>query len=144
MLSRTSQYALRAALELARQPADAAVPASRLAGVVRIPTNYLSKILHELARAGVLDSTRGSSGGFRLARPAGRISVADVVGVFQDVGAEQRCLLGRRECRDVTGCSAHDAWKRVAAPIWTFFEETTLADLTNSAEREPALDLNRR
>jgi Rrf2 family protein len=146
MLSRTSQYALRAALELARQPADAAVPASRLAAVVRIPTNYLSKILHDLARAGVLDSSRGSSGGFRLSRPAERVSVADVIGVFQDVGAGQRCLLGKRECRDATGCAAHAAWKRAAAPVWAFFQETTLAELTASApiEDASALDLQRR
>ncbi len=141
MLSKTSQYALRAALELARRPEGDAVPASRLAHVVRIPTNYLSKILHELARAGLLDSTRGASGGFRLARPAEDITVADVAGTFQEMGVENRCLLGRRECRDTHACSAHAAWKRVAEPVWTFFHQTTLADLAGATEPETSAAL---
>jgi Rrf2 family protein len=142
MLTRTAQYALRATIELARQPEGESVTASRLANVIRIPANYLSKILHDLVRAGLLDSTRGSSGGFRLARPAERITVADVAGIFQDVSAQRRCLLGRRECRDATACPVHDAWKRVAEPVWAFFRETTMADLAPKIEAEDPASLN--
>ena len=68
MLSRTSQYALRAILYLADQPVERSVRAIDVAENLDVPANYLSKILHTLARSGLLISERGPRGGFRLAR----------------------------------------------------------------------------
>ena len=59
VLSKTSEYALRAVLHLARCGADRTVRASEMASALAVPANYLSKILHNLARAGILSSERG-------------------------------------------------------------------------------------
>ena len=67
VLSQTAEYALRAVLTIAEEPGGQPVGAYRLADALGIPQNYLSKTLHQLARAGILDSTRGKLGGFRLA-----------------------------------------------------------------------------
>ena len=67
MLSQTAEYALRAVLYVAEHGDDRLVQVSEMARVLRIPRNYLSKIVHALVREGVLHSTRGKSGGFRLA-----------------------------------------------------------------------------
>ena len=69
MLSKTSEYALRAVLFLARESRDIPVPAGDIATGLDVPANYLSKILHTLSRAGVVSSERGPGGGYRLARP---------------------------------------------------------------------------
>jgi Rrf2 family protein len=129
MLSQTAEYALRAVLTIAQQPKGAPVGANRLAAVLAIPQNYLSKTLHQLARAGVLDSTRGKLGGFRLARPADRISLLDVVTPFDDVTGRRTCLMGRPVCSDQNSCAAHARWKDVAERTAQFFSETTVADL---------------
>lgn len=71
-----------------------------IAAALGIPRNYLSKILHRLAGEGVLASTRGRNGGFRLARPAGRISLLEVVEPFDRIDARRQCLLGREVCSD--------------------------------------------
>jgi Rrf2 family protein len=128
MLSQTSQYALRTVLHLARLPRGERGAAPELARAVGVPANYLSKALHQLARAGVVASTRGKGGGFVLARPAGRISLAEVVAPFQAVG-ERTCLLGRPSCSDARPCPAHAHWKRVAEQVADFFARTTVADL---------------
>jgi Rrf2 family protein len=128
MLSQTAQYALRTALQLARLPTTERAAAQDLAGQMGVPSNYLSKTLHQLARAGVVTGTRGKHGGFALARPASRIRLAEVVEPFQDVG-ERSCLLGRPVCSDARPCAAHERWKAVAGDLADFFARTTLADL---------------
>lgn len=129
MLSQTAEYALRAVLALAAQPEGVALGAGRLAGMLKIPQNYLSKTLHQLARAGVLESSRGKLGGFQLARPASRITLLEVVALFDDLTGRRICLLGRPVCSDQTPCAAHRRWKAVTEQTATFFRETTLADL---------------
>jgi Rrf2 family protein len=128
MLSQTAQYAVRTVLELARLPAGDPAAAADLAARLGMPRNYLSKILHQLARAGVVASTRGKHGGFVLARPAHRIRLAEVVAPFQDVG-ERRCLLGRPACSDVRPCLAHGRWKAIAQEVAEFFSRTSVANL---------------
>ena len=128
MLSQTSQYALRTVLQLARLPEGARGSAVDLARQVGVPRNYLSKTLHQLARAGVVAGTRGKHGGFVLARPAHRIKLAEIVAPFQDVG-ERSCLLGRPACSDARPCPAHGHWKAVAEHVAGFFSRTTVADL---------------
>nr|NIP61150.1 Rrf2 family transcriptional regulator [Gemmatimonadota bacterium]NIR77653.1 Rrf2 family transcriptional regulator [Gemmatimonadota bacterium]NIT86195.1 Rrf2 family transcriptional regulator [Gemmatimonadota bacterium]NIU30020.1 Rrf2 family transcriptional regulator [Gemmatimonadota bacterium]NIU34984.1 Rrf2 family transcriptional regulator [Gemmatimonadota bacterium] len=82
MLSQTAEYALRAALHLARHHEDAPIRVDDVARSLNVPRNYLSKILHELGKEGVLESTRGPKGGFRLAEPPNEIFLARIVGRF--------------------------------------------------------------
>ncbi len=129
MLSQTAEYALRAVLLIAASGRDHPIGAGRLAAELGLPQNYLSKTLHVLSRAGVLDSTRGKFGGFRLARPAGAITLLEVVRPFDEISSGRACLLGLPVCSDQTACAAHRKWKRVSERVAEFFRETTVADL---------------
>lgn len=128
-LSQTAEYALRAVLAIAKEANGRAVGAARIAEELGIPANYLSKTLHQLARAGILESTRGKLGGFRLARPGARITLLEVVGEFDDIRGKRSCLLGRTTCSDHSPCIAHHRWKEVAETQAAFFRNTTVADL---------------
>ena len=139
MLSQTSQYAVRTVLHLAGLPRGERAAAVDLARSGGIPGNYLSKTLHQLARAGIVAGTRGKGGGFVLARPAHRISLAQVVAPFQEVG-ERACLLGRPTCSDARPCPAHAHWKRVAEQVASFFSRTTVADLLALPADHPVVD----
>jgi Rrf2 family protein len=133
MLSQTAEYALRAVLYLAERADDRTVRVGEMAQALRIPRNYLSKILHRLARAGVLTSTRGKTGGFQLAVPADRLRLSEIVAPFDRIDERRRCLLGRPQCNDRTACAAHSRWKDVADTVATFFRETTVAELLSDA-----------
>lgn len=135
MLSQTAEYALRAALWLAEHPDRAPARVGELAVALRVPQNYLSKTLHQLARVGVLASSRGKGGGFRLARDAGRIVLVDIVAPFDRLGERSRCILGRPVCSDQTACPAHERWKDVTERTVAFFRETTLQDLVQTPRR---------
>jgi Rrf2 family protein len=133
ILSRTSEYAVRASLFVASQPATALVRVADVAAALDIPRNYLSKIFHTLTRAGLLASTRGKLGGFRLARPPQAITLLDVVSRFDDMTGTRQCLLGRSVCSDRTPCMAHRGWQATSEAVAAFFRETTIADLLREA-----------
>jgi Rrf2 family protein len=129
MLSQTAEYALRAALQLAQQPDGEPVQAAELAARLRIPANYLAKTLHGLTRARVLTSARGKGGGFRLARPAARITLAEVIEPFDTLDGPRLCLLGRPECSDQNPCAAHWRWQAARQDAVRFYRATSLADM---------------
>lgn len=132
MLSQTAEYALRTVLYLAARQEDGMIRAGEIAAALGIPQNYLSKTLHLLGRAGVLHSSRGKHGGFRLARPAEALSLAEVVAPFNGPTGERICLLGRVACSDSDPCPAHAKWKAVSGQVSTFFRETRVSDLLES------------
>lgn len=129
MLSQTAEYALRAVLYLAEHPAGRPVRVAEMANALQIPRNYLSKILHQLARSGVLVSLRGKAGGFQLGARPDRLALSAVVTPFDRIEERRRCLLGRAQCSDRTACAAHDRWKNVGDTVAAFFHDTTIADL---------------
>lgn len=130
MFTATSEYALRALVQLARQPEGESVLGKDLAERAQIPANYLSKILWSLRNAGYLEATRGQGGGYRLAKAPDRITLIEIVRLFEGVTAEPGCLLGEQhECSDKTPCSAHAAWKKVKEAYLHFICSTTLADI---------------
>jgi Rrf2 family protein len=128
MLSQTAEYALRAVLHVAEHGQERPVSVGDIAQALDVPRNYLSKTLHQLSRAGVLVSTFGPGGGFRLAVPAEALTLDFIVAPF-DTAGERHCLLGRAQCRDGDPCAAHAHWKGISEQIQQFFATTTVAAL---------------
>jgi Rrf2 family transcriptional regulator, iron-sulfur cluster assembly transcription factor len=127
MISLTGEYALRAMVYLARHSTEWPISGPRIAEGAGIPRNYLSAILSDLVRAGLLEGMRGKSGGFRLTRPVKRIRLAEIVRSFEPVNSQRRtCPFGNTVCSDVDPCGAHERWKGVKAALEEFLEETTL------------------
>lgn len=127
VLSHTMEYALRATLYIARRAPDA-VRLPEIAAEIRAPARYLAKILGQLARAGVLTSTRGPAGGFRLAPRHAGASLSSIVAVFEPPG-QRRCLLGHGVCGQSSSCAVHERWAPIARLSADFFARTTIADL---------------
>ena len=134
MLSVTSQYALRALCHLARQSGEA-VLGRDLAQSVDIPANYLSKVLLTLRNAGLVDTTRGSGGGYRLRKSAKEIYLIDVIKLFEEVSrTKPHCFFGRtRACAETKPCTAHTTWKGVQAAYLTFLASTSLSTIAGDS-----------
>lgn len=129
LISQTAAYALRVVLLLARRDPAAWTSTGEAAATLAIPERYLGRVLNALARDGLLLSTRGAGGGFRLARPAASITIAEVVAPFDAVGAPPECLLRDQRCGAGSPCLAHDGWHAVAGRVREYFATTTVADL---------------
>ena len=129
MLSLTSEYALRAMTHLAKHQPDWPIPGKQIAEEAGIPPKYLSKVLGDLVRAGLLEATRGRSGGFRMARPAREISLLEVLVPFERI--ERRlCPFGNDRCGDEDPCLAQEKWKQVLDAYQKFLERTSIHDVS--------------
>jgi Rrf2 family protein len=138
MLSNTAEYALRALIHLAEHQEEGPLRVDDVATALGVPRNYLSKVLHVLAKRGLLTSSRGPKGGFELGVPAEALSLYAAVEPFDDIEARRSCLLGQQACSDEHPCEVHGLWKDVAGRVATFFRETTLADVVDDRERGAA------
>lgn len=132
-------YALQA---LASLPEDGSfVMAKDLAENLSLPAPYLAKILQNLARAGVLESVRGPKGGFRLPKPAHRITVGEVLAAMEGEGSLDRCVMGFSHCDSENPCPMHDAWSAVKSQVDVSMTSTTLRDLQLTKIRRSQLAL---
>lgn len=135
MLSKTAEYALRAVIAIARVEEQRPVLAREISSKGHIPNKYLSKVLRDLVHAGVLSSTRGIGGGFRLRRKASKLKLVDVVKPFDDIPARSRCPLGHPKCSDDVPCAMHEQWRPVKEAFRALLDDTTVAHLVER-ERE--------
>lgn len=131
ILSQTSEYALRAMLHLAEVEGDKPTRVGDIAEALSVPRNYLSKILHTLARSGLLISFRGPGGGFALAPDSKSTRLVSIVELFDRSEPEGRCFLGRPQCLDEDPCPAHAQWGDIKNRILFFLNETTIESLAH-------------
>jgi Rrf2 family protein len=128
-ISAKADYAVRAAAELAAADEERPVKGEALATAQGIPQNFLENILTDLRHAGLVKSQRGADGGYRLARPAADVSVADVIRAVEGPLAAVR----GEAPEDVTYAGAaaplQDVWIAVRANLRAVVEHVTLADL---------------
>ncbi|ANP54829.1 Rrf2 family protein [Streptomyces griseochromogenes] len=136
-ISARADYAVRAVLELAVRQGGGPVKAEEIAAVQDIPHKFLEGILGDLRRAGIVDSRRGGGGGYRLARPAAGITVADVIrgvdGPIVSVRGERPTDLS------YTGTAQPllPLWIALRANVRRVLEGVTVADLAADALPEP-------
>jgi Rrf2 family protein len=128
MLSRTSEYALRALIYLTQHQDDWPITAQRIAQATGIPGKYLVKILGDLVRVGVLDATRGKHGGFRMTRPPKQTTLMEILAPFE-VFHGRRCPFGNPICGDEDPCLAHNRWKQVIETEQRFLRRTSISDV---------------
>jgi Rrf2 family protein len=131
-VSAKADYAVRAAAELAAAADGRPLKREHLARVQQIPSKFLETILLELKNAGIVKSTRGTEGGYSLARPADEISLADVI---RAVDGPMATVRGERvESVEYEGAAAalRDVWVAVRASLRRVLETTSLADLAGN------------
>ena len=126
-ISAKVDYGMRALLALAERGEPAT--AESLAAAQGLPARFLGAILIDLRRAGVVSSQRGADGGYRLARGASEITVADVMRALDGPLAEVRGL--RPEAAHYDGAAAHlqDVWVAVRASLRSVLERVSLEDV---------------
>jgi Rrf2 family protein len=132
LYSKPCEYAIRATAYLARQAGERLVPAVEISRAERIPVPFLARILYQLAHGGLLASRKGPGGGFRLARPARRIRLREIVALIDGLEGLQQCNVGLPRCSDASPCAVHDMWKDVRRRIADYLERITLADMARA------------
>jgi Rrf2 family protein len=128
-ITRASDYAIRALVELAEEKEGTAALRSELAKITNVPNSFLGKILQCLARSDILVSGRGKNGGFKLGRPASEITIYDVVIAVEGKIAVSECLIDLDACPDVDTCKIRSVWNELQATMTEKLKEITIEDL---------------
>ena len=132
-LSTRARYAVNALVELAARKRDctaAPVSLSEIAANQRLSLCYLEQLFGKLRRAGIVASVRGPAGGYRLARPASEVAIADIVGAVD----EEFCRAPPEEEAPAERCRAHAVWDELDRRIDRFLAGVTLADVASGGQ----------
>ncbi|MGO9820402.1 MAG: RrF2 family transcriptional regulator [Solirubrobacteraceae bacterium] len=130
-ISAKADYAVRAVVELAAADGDKPVKAERIATAQQIPLNFLENSLGELRHAGVVRSHRGADGGFRLAKPAQEVTVADVIRAVEGPLASVRGGPPEEAAYGGAAATLPRVWIAVRANLRLVVEHVTIADIAS-------------
>lgn len=140
MLSKTTEYALRAVLYLAKA-GDNNTTAQSIAAATIVPEGYMSKVLNTLTRAGVITSRRGPTGGFSLAIDPEKLTMLEVVEAVEPLPRIKTCPLDIAE-HDGALCPLHAVLAELVDGIDEKLRSTTIGDLLNK-QIQPLGDIPR-
>lgn len=127
-----AEYGLICALHLARRFDEGPVTGREIASGERLPGDYVEQIMLKLRRAGIVNSTRGAHGGYRLARPAAEISVRDVMNASENSTFDVHCgthPVEEERCSAAHDCSIRPVWMLLQRRIDEVLEGVRLSDL---------------
>jgi Rrf2 family protein len=134
-----AEYGIICALHLAKRAAEGPVTGREIAGIERLPADYVEQILLRLRRADIIRSTRGAHGGYALARPPAQVSVRDVIAASELSTFDLHCVshpVGEERCSDSGNCSIRPVWVLLQQKIDEVLESVNLEDLL---EDEPSV-----
>jgi Rrf2 family transcriptional regulator, iron-sulfur cluster assembly transcription factor len=135
-LTRRGDYAVRAALCLARAAADGCyVKIREVAGTMALPASYTPQVLRLLAEAGLAEAKAGRDGGYRLTRPPGEVALLEVVEAAEGAFTLERCILRGGPCHWEQACAVHAAWSAAIQACRDSLARTSLADLVAADAR---------
>ena len=129
MLSKTAEYALRAVTCLASR-AGSSVSADELATWTKVPRRYLTRVLQDLAAAGIVRSRPGPGGGYELCVTAEELTILSVVNTVAPIERIRACPLGLKSHTSL--CPLHAALDQAYAATEQAFAGTTIAELMAS------------
>lgn len=132
MLSKTTEYALRAIVYIALNDAQGSkVGIKEIARELELPAHFMGKILQDLVRKGVIASVKGPGGGFFLHRPASEISLLEVVRIIDGLEAFKKCGMGMKQCSDLHPCPLHNDIKAYRDQLLKVFSSKTIQTLVD-------------
>ena len=134
--SRSAEYAIRAFVHLAQVEEGRYAMVKNIAEAENIPAHFLAKILQQLARKGLLRSSKGPTGGFALRMEPSEVTLYTIVEALDGMAPYQQCASGLAECSDEMPCSMHDSWVTLRGRIMDYLERNTIADLVKALEQK--------
>lgn len=126
IFSKKCEYGLQAVLYLSTVEPGTVISADEIARKLSIPKEFVSKILQSLTDYGIINSKKGKSGGFALAKDPKRIKLIDVVAAIDGLGIFNGCVLGFPNCSPDHPCPVHDKWGALRTQAYDMLNEQTL------------------
>jgi Rrf2 family protein len=142
MLSNSCRYGIRAVIYLAKHyPDKSNVGIKEISADLKLPMPFLAKILQQLAKHKILNSTKGPNGGFSLLKKPESITLLEIVKIIDGEGLFKNCIIHDGSCAEVRRnkktCPVHDDYSCIRTSLINLFKNKTIAELvktTNESE----------
>jgi Rrf2 family iron-sulfur cluster assembly transcriptional regulator len=132
MFSKTCEYAIRATIYIAEQSSlDKRVGIKDIAKAIDSPEAFIAKILQQLSKDQIIDSTKGPNGGFSIDKKIlSTLKLSQIVQAIDGDSIYKGCGLGFKECSKKKPCPVHDKFKVVRSELRTMLESTSILELS--------------
>lgn len=134
LINRNTDYAVRALCRIAKDK-NKVVSVPDLVRELRIPRPFLRKILQALNRNGILHSYKGKGGGFLLAKPASKIYLVDLIGVFQGRLSLNECIFKKKLCPNKDTCALRQKISEIESHTIRQLQPITIGSLLKSGDK---------
>jgi len=134
-LTTKGRYAVTAMLDLAIHQEQGSITLANISQRQYISLSYLEQLFARLRRNGLVSSTRGPGGGYRLSRTADQISIAEIVMAVDENMDTTRCQ-GRQNCKETGECLSHQLWADLSERIKVFLTGISLAQVLDQRSKE--------
>ena len=138
-LTSRGDYGILAVYYIAQNSKNGFISIDEIAENGQIPKPYLSKILQNLCRGGILYSRRGTGGGFTLARPPYEISLKDIIEVIEGKIAFVNCLMNPVQCGKAETCPISPVWGEIQGFVLEIISSITIDDIINDEKKQKML-----
>lgn len=128
-ISTKGRYATRVMLDLAEHEGENFISLKEIAGRQEISVKYLEQIISILSKCGYVISSRGSAGGYRLAKKPEEYTIGDILRAAEGSLAPVFCVDGDFQCDRKESCHTCSFWKGLYAAVNQYIDSVTLADL---------------
>ena len=142
-ISPKGRYALRLMLDLAQQPPTEYVSIKSVATRQGISEKYLEQIIKMLSKGGLVESTRGKSGGYRLTRTPESYTVGEILRVTEGSLAPVSCLEEEHHCENCDDCVTYEIWQNVLDAINEVVDSITLSYLVEKQKAKRTCHCNK-
>lgn len=132
-LSTKGRYAVTAMMDLAIHDYEGPVTLADISNCQGISLSYLEQLFAKLRKSGLVEGVRGPGGGYRLGKPAGQISIADIIAAVDENIDATRCK-GNEDCHGGEKCLTHQLWTDLSKSLYEFLDGLTLASFINRPE----------
>jgi Rrf2 family protein len=128
-ITRQTEYAIRTVIELCNHKFGEFVQTRAIADKKEIPELFLAKTIQVLAKAGIVQTQRGTQGGVRLTKPGNEITLKDVITAVEGSPAINRCLNDADFCKNITSCKVHQALEKAQQALLRELDSVTFDNL---------------
>ncbi len=135
LLSKACVYGIRASLYMASSDNTNYMPIKQISENLDISYHFLTKILQELTKAGLVESLKGPNGGVRLKKPGDEVDLIEVVVAIDGMELLTECALGLPGCGVEKPCPLHDQWAETRDEIRKMLDSTSLAELAKKGKQ---------
>jgi len=144
LITRATEYAIRAILFLAKQPPGEIVFKKDICRTQNITPAFLTKIFQPLIKVGIVGSQRGVGGGFYLIKSPEEVTLLDVVQAQEGPLYINQCLTREGACERDVFCPVHGAWREIRNELADTLNRYTFAHLIREEEKKAANKIERR